>query len=67
GWGEPRIVRARGDVAVWDVGVQQQIDAGQVVRLDVTPAPPTREWYAILPARRPSPAARTLAEFLSGS
>ena len=47
------------------VSVQQQIAAGQVVRLDVVPAPPTREWYAILPARRPSPAARTLAEFLS--
>ena len=49
------------------VSVQQQIDAGQVVWLDVVPAPPTREWYAILPARRPSPAARTLAEFLSRS
>jgi DNA-binding transcriptional LysR family regulator len=49
------------------VSVQQQIDAGQVVRLDVAPAPPTREWFAILPARRPNPAARTLAEFLSAS
>ena len=41
------------------------IAAGQLVRLDVTPAPPSRDWYALLPARRPSPAARVLAEFLS--
>ncbi|MGA0122786.1 MAG: LysR family transcriptional regulator [Gaiellales bacterium] len=49
------------------ISVQPQIDAGQVVVLDVLPEPPTREWFAILPARRPNPAARTLAEFLSGS
>lgn len=47
------------------VSVEQQIASGQVVRLDVVPEPPTREWFAILPARRPNPAARTLAEFLS--
>jgi DNA-binding transcriptional LysR family regulator len=49
------------------VSVEQQIASGQVVRLDVVPEPPTREWFAILPARRPNPAARILAEFLSAS
>ncbi|MGI9117282.1 MAG: LysR family transcriptional regulator [Gaiellales bacterium] len=47
------------------LSVEHQIAAGQLVRLDVVPVPPSRDWYALLPARRPSPSARVLAEFLS--
>ena len=47
------------------VAVQHQIASGQLARLDVTPQPPSRDWYALLPARRPSPSARVLADFLS--
>ena len=35
------------------------------VRLGVDPPPPSRDWYALLPTRRPSPAAKVLADFLS--
>ena len=47
------------------VAVEHQIAAGQLALLDVVPAPPARDWYALLPTRRPSPAARVLADFLS--
>jgi len=47
------------------VAVEHQIASGQLVRLDVTPAPPSRDWYALLPARRPSATAKTLADFLA--
>ena len=47
------------------VSVSHQIQSGQLVRIDVDPLPPSRDWYALLPARRPSPAASLLAEFLS--
>lgn len=47
------------------VSVDHQIASGQLVRLAVDPPPPSRDWYALLPTRRPSPAARVLADFLS--
>ena len=47
------------------VAVEHQLASGQLVRLDVTPAPPSRDWYALLPSRRPSASAKTLAAFLS--
>jgi DNA-binding transcriptional LysR family regulator len=47
------------------VSVEHQLESGALAALDVVPPPPSRDWFAILPARRPSPAARTLAEFLS--
>ena len=47
------------------VSVEHQIASGQLVRLAADPPPPSRDWYALLPTRRPSPAARVLAEFLS--
>jgi DNA-binding transcriptional LysR family regulator len=47
------------------VSVEHQIASGQLVRLAVDPPPPSRDWYALLPTRRPSPAARVLADFLS--
>ena len=47
------------------VSVGHQIASGQLVRLSVEPPPPSRDWYVLLPSRRPSPAAGTLAEFLS--
>jgi len=49
------------------VSVDHQIASGQLVRLAVDPPPPSRDWYALLPTRRPSPAARVLADFLSAS
>ena len=47
------------------VSVEHQIASGQLVRLSVEPPPPSRDWYVLLPSRRPSPAAGTLAAFLS--
>ncbi|MEI6688964.1 MAG: LysR family transcriptional regulator [Thermoleophilia bacterium] len=47
------------------VSVEHQIASGQLVRLAADPPPPSRDWYALLPARRPSPVARVLADFLS--
>ncbi|MGI9187399.1 MAG: LysR family transcriptional regulator [Gaiellales bacterium] len=47
------------------VSVEHQIASGQLVRLSADPPPPSRDWYALLPTRRPSPAARVLADFLS--
>ena len=47
------------------VAVEHQLAAGTLVRLDADPAPPSRDWFALLPTRRPSPVARTLAAFLS--
>ncbi len=47
------------------VAVEHQLALGTLVQLDVDPTPPSRDWYALLPARRPSSAARTLAEFLT--
>ena len=47
------------------VSVEHLIASGQLVRLAADPPPPSRDWYALLPTRRPSPAARVLADFLS--
>ena len=47
------------------VAVEHQIAAGSLVQLDVVPSPPSRDWFALLPVRRPSPAARVLADFLT--
>ena len=47
------------------VAVEHLIAAGSLVQLDVAPSPPSRDWFALLPVRRPSPAARVLAEFLT--
>jgi len=47
------------------VSVEHQIASGQLVRLSADPPPPSRDWYALLSTRRPSPAARVLADFLS--
>jgi len=47
------------------VSVDHLIASGQLVRLAADPPPPSRDWYALLPVRRPSPAARVLADFLS--
>jgi DNA-binding transcriptional LysR family regulator len=47
------------------VSVEHQIASGQLVRLAADPPPPSRDWYALLPTRRPSPSARVLADFLS--
>ena len=47
------------------VSVDHQIASGQLVRLGVDPPPPSRDWDALLPTRRPSPAAKVLADFLS--
>ncbi len=49
------------------VAVQHQLVAGTLARLAVDPEPPSRDWFALLPTRRPHPAARTLAAFLSRS
>ncbi len=50
-----------------DIAVAHLIASGALVELDVDPPPPTRDWYAVLPQRRPTPAASELAAFLSSS
>ncbi len=49
------------------VAVTHQIASGGLAELDVVPAVPSRDWFALLPARRPSPAARLLVDFLTAS
>lgn len=49
------------------VAVAHQIAAGALAEIDVDPPAPAREWFALLPVRRPSPAARVLVEFLSAA
>jgi DNA-binding transcriptional LysR family regulator len=49
------------------LAVAHQIAAGALGELDVQPPAPSRYWHALLPVRRPSPAARLLVAFLSGA
>jgi DNA-binding transcriptional LysR family regulator len=49
------------------VAVDHLLEAGMLARLDVDPAPPARDWFAILPRRRPDPRAATMAEFLAAA